>query len=231
MILVLIPARGGSKGIPKKNIKLMNGKPLINYTIDAARKCFKDSDICVSTDSDEIISVVENTGLKIPFKRPDILASDTATSESILHHAIEFYEAKGMDVEHVMLLQPTSPLRNETQIKNALDQYLNSNKEIEMLVSVKITDANPYYVLAEENEAGYLKKSKTSNVTRRQDVPTVYEYNGAIYIYKVSALKNKSIKDFNKIVKFEMDAISSVDIDVPLDWKWAEYLLTTLRNE
>ncbi|WP_338351185.1 acylneuraminate cytidylyltransferase family protein [Nonlabens tegetincola] len=231
MILVLIPARGGSKGIPKKNIKLMNGKPLINYTIEAARKCFSDDDICVSTDSDEIIDIVENTGLKVPFKRPDVLASDSATSESIIHHAIEFYQAKGVFVNHVMLLQPTSPLRNEHHIKAALDQYLNCDKAVEMLVSVKITDANPYYFLAEEDDAGYLVKSKISNATRRQDVPTVYEYNGAIYIYNVAALKNKSIKDFTKVVKFEMDATSSVDIDTPLDWKWAEYLLRTTKNE
>ncbi|MBF4986189.1 acylneuraminate cytidylyltransferase family protein, partial [Nonlabens mediterrranea] len=161
---------------------------------------------------------------------PDILASDTATSESIIHHAIEFYQAKGVNVEHVMLLQPTSPLRNKNHIKAALDQYLNSDKVVEMLVSVKITDANPYYVLAEEDEAGYLIKSKTSNATRRQDVPTVYEYNGAIYIYNVAALKNKPIKDFTKVVKFEMDAISSIDIDEPLDWKWGEFILNSKKS-
>jgi len=231
MILVIIPARGGSKGIPKKNIKLMNGKPLIHYTIEAARKCFSDRDICVSTDCDEIKEVVEQIGLNIDFKRPASLATDLATSESIIHHALEFYETKGKHVDHVMLLQPTSPLRNGNHIKDALNQYLNSDKEVEMLVSVKITDANPYYVLAEENELGYLKKSKISNVTRRQDVPIVYEYNGAIYIYKVETLKKKAIKDFDKVIKYEMDTVSSVDIDVPLDWKWAEYLLSTTGHE
>ncbi|QJP34910.1 acylneuraminate cytidylyltransferase family protein [Nonlabens sp. Ci31] len=230
MILVIIPARGGSKGILKKNIKLLNGKPLINYTIEAARKCFEDTQICISTDSQEIIKVVEKTGLKVPFIRPSHLANDQATSESIIHHAIEFYEAKGIHVEHVILLQPTSPLRNEIHIKSALYQYLKSDKEIEMLVSVKITDSNPYYVLAEEDKSGYLIKSKISNATRRQDVPIVYEYNGAIYIYKTEALKQKSIKDFDKIVKYEMDAISSVDIDVPLDWNWCEYLLSNTNK-
>lgn len=231
MILIIIPARGGSKGIPKKNIKLLNGKPLIHYTIEAARKCFDDSHICITTDSEEIINVVKETGLDVPFIRPDYLATDTATSESIIHHALGFYEKKGVNVEHVILLQPTSPLRDENHINNALDQYLKSDKDVDMLVSVKITDSNPYYVLAEENENGYLIKSKVSNATRRQDVPTVYEYNGAIYIYKVAALKEKSIKDFDKIVKFEMDAISSIDIDIPLDWNWCEYILNNTKND
>ncbi|AGC78678.1 N-acylneuraminate cytidylyltransferase [Nonlabens dokdonensis] len=225
MILVVIPARGGSKGIPKKNIKSLNNKPLIYYTIEAARSCFNDDQICVSTDSEEIIDVVEKTGLRVPFIRPSELATDTATSESMLRHAINFYESKGQIVEHVVLLQPTSPLRNGEHIKQALSLYMKSNKDVEMLASVKKTDANPYYVLVEENSMGYLEKCMQSTSTRRQDLPAVYEYNGAIYIYNVKALKQKALIDFQNIIKFEMDNKYSADIDDPLDWKWIEFLL------
>ena len=93
--LIVIPARGGSKGIPRKNIKPFDGKPLINYTIDCARAIAKDEDICVSTDDDEIIQVVENYGLKVPFKRPAELATDTAGTYEVLLHALDFYESKG----------------------------------------------------------------------------------------------------------------------------------------
>ena len=106
-ILVIIPARGGSKGIPHKNIKLFNGKPLIYYTIDCARAICDDEDICVSTDDPEIISVVEQYNLKVPFVRPAELATDTAGTYEVLLHALNYYEQLGKHYDVVMLLQNT----------------------------------------------------------------------------------------------------------------------------
>ena len=106
--LVIIPARGGSKGIPHKNIKELEGKPLICYTIDAARKFTTDDNICVSTDDDAIIKVVEAYGLRIPFKRPGYLATDNAGTNGVLLHALDFYERKGNQYDMVVLLQVTS---------------------------------------------------------------------------------------------------------------------------
>ena len=156
-ILVVIPARGGSKGIPGKNIKPLNGKPLIYYTIDAARCIADDAHICVSTDDDLIIEVVEHYGLRVPFKRPDYLATDTASTYDVLLHALHYYEEKGEHIDVVVLLQATSPFRTGEHVKEALVLYSN---EIDMVVSVKETDSNPYYVCFEENAQGMLEISK-----------------------------------------------------------------------
>lgn len=224
--LVVIPARGGSKGVPRKNIKLLDGKPLIQYTIEAARGIFTDSKICVSTDDEEIVSVVEELGLTVPFIRPKNLASDTAGTYEVLLHAVEFYENKGYYPDTLILLQATSPFRTAQHLKEALVLY---DATCEMVVSVKETKSNPYYVLREENEQGWLVKSKDGNYIRRQDCPRVYELNGAIYIMNVEALKSKPIQDFVKVRKYEMDEMSSHDIDNSIDWVVAETLIKTKK--
>ena len=222
-ILVIIPARGGSKGIPRKNIKLLNGKPLIYYTVEAARGIFKDSQICVSTDDKEIVDLVENIGLKIPFIRPVELASDTATTHDVLLHALNFYKESGISVDTILLLQPTSPLRTSTHIRDALSIY--NSKECDMVVSVKETKSNPYFVLYEENEQGILVKSKKGGYQRRQDAPKVWEYNGAIYVINVESLLKNTIDKFERIYKFVMEEQCSIDIDTDLDWKICEFLI------
>ncbi|MBO9731727.1 MAG: acylneuraminate cytidylyltransferase family protein [Chitinophaga sp.] len=225
--LFLIPARGGSKGVPGKNIKLLNNKPLINYSIEVAQDLASNEDICISTDDANIIKVAESTGLKVPFVRPEELASDTAGSREVCLHAIDFYSQKGVLYDVIVLLQPTSPLRNSQQVKEAMALY---NEELDMVVSVKETSSNPYYVLFEENEEGFLRKSKTGNFTSRHDCPKVWEYNGAIYVINVKALTNKSFQEFSKIRKYVMDDYSSVDIDNPLDWEWTEFLIHRNAN-
>lgn len=222
-ILIIIPARGGSKGIPGKNIKLLNGKPLIYYTIDAARCVTDDTHICVSTDDDRIIETVENYGLKVPFKRPDFLATDTASTYDVLLHALNFYEEKGDFFDAVILLQATSPFRTGEHLKKALALY---SKDIDMVVSVKETDSNPYYVCFEEDENGMLQISKgDGHYTRRQDCPPVYEYNGAIYIINPESLKMNPLNKFSKKRKYVMDQKCSLDLDDMIDWKLAEIIL------
>lgn len=223
--LVVIPARGGSKGLPGKNIKLLDGKPLIHYTIDIAREIFNDDCIYVSTDSKEIIQVAEKTGLMVPFIRPDYLATDSASTQDVLLHALAHYSIENNEPDIVILLQPTSPLRKIEHITDALDLYKPS---LDMIVSVKETDANPYYVLYEENENGFLKKSKESNFMRRQDCPKVWEYNGSIYVINTKSLKEKKINKFNKVVKYIMDDKYSIDIDNELDFKMVELIKTSI---
>ncbi|HET8887037.1 MAG TPA: acylneuraminate cytidylyltransferase family protein [Salinimicrobium sp.] len=233
-MLVIIPARAGSKGVFKKNIKELNGKPLIQYTIDAARKVFKDSDIVVSTDSPEIKKIASK---KLPVDsiviRPSALATDTTSMNDVLLNVIETMEKRGKIFKTVILLQPTSPFRKPIHIKEALKLY---NSEFEMLVSVKETKANPYYTLQEENSDGYLERSKDGNFIRRQDCPKVWELNGAIYIINVDALKAKPIYEFKKVKKYVMDEISSIDIDSSFDWSLAETIiekshLLNLKNQ
>lgn len=222
-ILVIIPARGGSKGIPHKNIKLLNGKPLIHYTIDEAREIVGDDDICVSTDDSEIIKCVEDYGLKVPFVRPEDLATDTAGTYEVLLHALNYYEKQGRHYDVVLLLQNTSPFRKTEQIKEAIKLYTN---DIDMVVSVKECAANPYYCVFEEDNNGYLHVCKgDGNIFRRQDAPKVYEYNGAIYIMNAEKLKTTHMHKMQKRVKYVMDDLSSFDLDTMWDWKMAEMII------
>lgn len=220
-ILYVIPARGGSIGVPGKNIRPLAGKPLIYYTIEAAKAVASLENICVSTDSDEIKQVVESYGIKVPFKRPDELSTNYATSEEVIIHALNFFLRKGVHYDFVVMLQLTSPLRNGNHIREALNLI---DENTEMIVSVKETSSNPYYVLVEEDKNGFLKLSKDSSFTRRQDCPIVYELNGAIYIMKVSELLNKGMKRLKRR-KYLMDAIYSIDIDTYLDFDIAELIL------
>lgn len=220
--LVLIPARGGSKGVPGKNIKLLGGKPLIYYTIKAAMELFDKQSICVSTDDQDIIEVCKSLGLPPVFTRPSFLAKDDTGSRDVILHAIEYYENIEYNFDSIILLQPTSPFRTSFHIKEAIKLYSN---EVDMVVSVKETKSNPYYLLYEENQAGFLIKSKESNALRRQDVPRVWEFNGAIYIINKNSIKISRINDFSKVKKFIMDDFSSHDIDTIMDWDLAELMI------
>lgn len=219
-ILYVIPARGGSKGIPYKNIKPLNGKPLIYYSIDVARQLTTDDNICVSTDDERIIEVVESYGLKVPFKRPEYLATDTATTNAVLLHAINFYEEKGDFYDVVILLQPTSPLRKTSHVKEALSIY---NDSLDMVVSVK--ESHVASVICSENEYGFLELCFNKSGKRRQDLKSYFEYNGAVYIINIKRLKEVGLSGFTKTKKYIMEEISSFDIDIPLDWVIVESIL------
>lgn len=227
--LFLIPARGGSKGVPKKNIKLLDGKPLIQRSIDLARKFTEDVNICVSTDSVEIKETVESLGLNVPFMRPDVLASDTAGTYEVLRHALQYYSESGVEYDLLVLLQPTTPFRKEKAMRDMLEAW---ESDLDLLVSVRESHDSPYFNLFEENNAGFLAKSKESLVHRRQDTPKVYAFNGSIYIYNVSSLKNKAFSEFERIKKYVMeDPISSIDIDTKFDWIIAETVINNRLHE
>lgn len=222
-VLVVIPARGGSKGIPHKNIKPLGGKPLICYSIDVARQITSDENICVTTDDDEIIKVVEDYGLKVPFKRPAELATDNCGSNEVILHALKFFEDKGKNVERIILLQPTSPFRTKADVVGCYERYKDS---LDMVTTVKEASSNPYYDCYELNEEGYLQISKgDGTICRRQDAPKVYEYNGAVYVINPKALKEKGLAGMTKVSMFEMDDFHSIDLDTMFDWKIAELVL------
>lgn len=222
-ILVVIPARGGSKGIPHKNIKELGGKPLICYSIDVARQLTSDENICVTTDDDAIMKAVEDYGLKVPFKRPDYLATDTCGSNEVLQHAYQFYRDKGMQYDIIVLLQPTSPFRRIEDVLGAIDLYDNS---LDMIVTVKETASNPYYNCYEEDSNGYLVVSKgDGKLTRRQDAPPAFEWNGAVYVINPVRLMEVGLADLIKVKKYVMDDLHSIDLDTLFDWKVAELVL------
>lgn len=220
--LFLVPARGGSKGVPGKNIKLLGGKPLIGYAIDAVKPLTDISNICISTDAEDIRSVVENYGVPVPFLRPAYLAEDNSGTYEVCLHALNYYKDLGVHYDVLVILQPTSPFRTTQHIKEALALY---NEDLDMVVSVTETKSNPYTVLFEENEQGFLVKSKEGNFVRRQDCPHVWEYNGAVYVINTNSLRRHPINQFKKVKKYVMSEASSVDIDTPLDWEFSEFLI------
>ena len=219
-ILVVIPARGGSKGLPGKNIKELCGKPLIGYSIDVARAITTDEHICVSTDDLQIKSVVENYGLKVPFLRPDELATDASTTNDVLLHAIEYYEKQGKQYDRILLLQPTSPLRKEMEVQEALALY---NNDIDMVVSV--TESHAPSVLCVDNMDGFLELVHNKKALGRQSLPAYYEYNGAIYVINVKSLKEKGLGSFTRKVKYVMPKETSIDIDDIYDFMLAEQVI------
>lgn len=224
-ILFVIPARGGSKGIPGKNIKPMGGIPLICRSIDVARKFVDDKDICVTTDSDEIINVVRQHGMEVPFKRPDYLATDTASSYDVLIHAVDFYKAKGIEYDWMVLLQPTTPFRKEEDLRKMLDMMTD---DLDMVVSVKQAETNPYYNCYAVNEQGYLQKfikTPGAGYGRQAARPVIYEKNGSVYVIKIDSLRKQKINEFEKVRFYEMDEVYSIDLDEPLDWIFAEAVL------
>lgn len=218
--LFVITARGGSKGLPGKNIKDLCGKPLIAYSIDVARAFTDDENICVSTDSEEIKQVVEEYGLKVPFLRPDYLATDTATTNDVLLHAVEFYEKQGKHYSKLLLLQPTSPLRKVEEVKGAIALYRN---DIDMVVSVMKSHAPA--VLCNDNQDGYVELVYNKKAQGRQSLPTLYEFNGAIYVINVESLKNKGLAGFDKRIKYVMPKESSIDIDDIFDFMLVETIM------
>lgn len=220
--LVIIPARGGSKGVPGKNIKPLAGKPLLHYTIDAARAVAADSEICVSTDDSEIAACARAAGIDVPFMRPVELAADNAGTYPVLLHALDFYRDRGYEPDVVILLQPTSPFRTGDHVREALGLY---NDGLDMVVSVRPARTNPYLNCYEEDSEGMLHISKGGGaILCRQDAPDCWEYNGAIYIINPASLRRGPLSSFGRRVKYEMTERDSVDIDSPLDWELASVI-------
>lgn len=223
-ILAIIPARGGSKGVPRKNIKYLNGKPLISYTIEAANSSKYIDKIVVSTEDEEIKEISLKYGAEIPFLRPKELANDKSPSiDSILYTVKRLKEEYNYFSDYVCLLQCTSPLRNERHIDEAFLKLKETN--MDAVVSVCEAEVNPYWsnVFKGDKIEYFLEEGK--NITRRQDLPNVYRMNGAIYIIKTEVLiKTKTFEPKN-LTGYIMDDYSSVDIDTALDFKIAELIM------
>ena len=225
--LWLVTARGGSKGIPGKNLKPFCGESLTGRAIRQALECANPQDtVFLSTDSEEIRQEGLRYGIDIPFLRPPHLASDNASSYSVILHVLEELQKNGEEFQRMVLLQPTSPLRTVEDIKGALKLW---QPAVDMVVSVSDSDANPYYNLFETDKEGYLKISKgNGEYLRRQDAPPVWQYNGAVYVMTVKSLLKGPMSTFKKVVPYEMPRSRSIDLDTPQDWLIAESLFQTL---
>lgn len=221
-VLALIPARGGSKRLPGKNIAILGNKPLIAWSIDAAKESQYVDHVIVSTDDEEIARVSRECGAHIPFLRPACLAEDTSTSNDVILHALNELTDQ-FDI--VILLQPTSPLRTAMQIDSAIEVL--EGEDVDGVVSVCECEHSPLWsnVLPEGgNMGGFIRPEVLGK--RSQDLPKFYRLNGAIYAYKCSSLiANGGIHYSDAVYAYKMPQESSVDIDTHHDFKIASSLI------
>lgn len=225
-ILGVIPARGGSKGVPRKNIKLLGKKPLIEYTIDDAKNSKFLTEIVISTDDEEIAIAAEIAGCKPPFMRPSALAEDTSTSLEVVQHAIDFYEAQNIFFDAVCLLQPTTPFREKGFIDSAIEKFISSNADSLVSVLPVPCEYNPHWTFKKnDNDLLKIATGEENIISRRQELPIAFHRDGAIYITKTDVIKKGSLYG-NSISSIESNPQFYVNIDSMKDWEAAEKILT-----
>lgn len=221
--LAIIPARGGSKGIPRKNLILVHNKPLIQYTIEAALNSKYLDDIIVSTDNIEIANVSKSLGAKVPYLRPSNIATDNSKTIFSIIHVIEKQKELGFEYDYVVILQPTQPLRKSRHIDEAIKKIILLNSE--NLVSVSKVKEHPILMRSINNQGLLENHMQLNSTVRRQDFPDIYKVNGAIYINKVSTInRNTSLND-NKL-PYIMDSKDDLDIDESYDIDLLKWILS-----
>lgn len=218
-ILGLIPARGGSKGIPRKNIRPLGGKPLIAWTIEEAQKSQYIDRLVVSTDDHEIADTARRWGADVPFMRPAELASDTARGIDVVLHAL----LKLPDFDAVVLLQPTSPFRIVEDIDGAIELWTQTGDSV---VGVTEVSKSPYwmYCLREDGRLQQLLPDRPSVATRQQ-LPKAYTLNGAVYVSSLTMLRGRGSFVHSDTAGYLMPVMRSIDLDSEFDWKFVEFLL------
>lgn len=231
-ILGIIPARGGSKGIKNKNIKNLNGKPLISYTSEIALKSTFLDKVIVSTDDPKIAKISQKLGLEVPFVRPNNLADDNSSTISVVKHALNFYKTKGEEFDAICLLQVTSPMRTLSFLENCLKKF-NLNKTDSLISVLKVPHHyNPHWIF-EENKDGYLSIStgEKSIITRRQLLPDSFVRDGSVYITKSNIVLNNNSLYGSSIDYYISPESELINIDTMDDWLKAEKYLSYRINQ
>jgi len=212
--LVLIPARSGSKGIKNKNFRILNGKPLIEYTLDFALKFFPKKNIIVSSNCKNVINICSKK-VNIHFTRPDIISDDNTKMSDVINHAVSFVRSNNLFFfNKLLLLQPTLPIRNE---KDLIRVFSKLNHDTQLVKSVTRAQNNPEYNMMFEDENGYLKNFSKNKIKKRQDSKEFYSANGSMYLYAVKE-GSLNLSKILRVKKVVMDKISSLDIDDEYDW-------------
>lgn len=222
-ILGLIPARGGSKGVPKKNIKLLNGKPLLQYTANVALQCNALTKVVLSSDDDDIILEAKKIGIEVPFKRPNNLAEDKTPTLPVILHALEYFKQQGEIFDAVCLLQITSPFRTLALLNRAIETF--KEQKTDSLISVLEVphEYNPHWTfLPDENNSLQVATGDKTIIPRRQELPKSYFRDGSIYITKTSVLEEQNSLYGKSISYVVSDKNRYVNIDTLADWKLAE---------
>ena len=224
-LIAIIPARSGSKGLPNKNIRLLNGKPLIAYSLVAAQEAEIFDEIFLSTDSQKYANIASQYGANVPFLRSDSLATDTASTWDCVNEALEQYGTMGKKFDIFVVLQPTSPLRTPQDIVTAVETMILNTAD--SVVSVCEADHSPlWYNILPKNKSikGFVRPEIMTKT--RQELPTFYRINGAIYAVDTSYFfRTQNIYDGNSFA-YIMPKERSIDIDSLFDFSFAEYLLS-----
>lgn len=226
-VLAIVPARGGSKGLPGKNIKELCGKPLIAWSIEAGLGSQYIDEVMVTTDSEEIARIARESGAAIPFIRPVELASDTSTSFDVIRHTITFYVTElHKKFDYIVLLEPTSPLREAGDIDLAIEQLL-SNPQASAIVGICKTESqNPAFLVKKSGEdflAGY--EHQDMKVLRRQDINDVYFFEGSVYVSRTDTLLDKKTFYHKNTLGYEVPKWKSLEIDDIDDFIMVEALM------
>lgn len=222
-ILGLITARGGSKGIPGKNIKLLGGKPLLGYVAEDAKKAKRLNRIVLSTDDEKIAKVAESFGIEVPFIRPAELALDSTPTVDVIKHCLDYFYERGITYNAVCLLQPTSPFKSKGFIDECIDRFITTDADTLISVLPVPHQFNPHWVF-EEYEYEYLKiaTGETKLIPQRQMLPKAFYRDGSVYIFKTeNVLKHNNIV-FGKITYLESDPSYYCNLDSMQDWELAE---------
>jgi CMP-N,N'-diacetyllegionaminic acid synthase len=230
-ILITICARGGSKGIPGKNVKTINGRPLIYYTIKVAKEFAKkfNADITISTDSDVIKSIAREYGLYNNYVRPELLSTDDAGKIVTILDVLNFEEINNKKkYKYIIDLDVTSPLRNVEDIENALG-LLEKDDDALNVFSVNYANRNPYFNMVEKKDNGYYNLVKEGTFLTRQSAPSVFELNASIYVYRRIFFSDKSIKVINEYSLIYLMPHICFDLDHNIDFDYMNYLLTENR--
>ncbi|HEY6396038.1 MAG TPA: acylneuraminate cytidylyltransferase family protein [Solirubrobacteraceae bacterium] len=223
-LLVIIPARGGSKGLPRKNLALLGGRPLVAWSIDVGLRTPSVGRVVVSTDDDEVAAVSLAAGADVPFRRPAELASDNATSAAVVLHALTALGENGTGrVERIVLLQPTSPLRDVSDVEGAI--RLSLARDADAVVSVSEAECHPWYAVSLDHEGRLHDMIEHPRFDRRQDLTPAYRVNGAVYVVRRTTLEAQQTLIPAGALAWVMPPERSVDIDRHVDLIVAEALL------
>lgn len=231
-ILAIIPARGGSKGLPGKNIKPLCGKPLIAWSIEAGKGSKYIDEVMVTTDSEEIAKVAREFGASVPFLRPAKLASDTATSMEVIKHVIDFYRDEfHRRFDYIVLLEPTSPLREKEDVDKAIELLL-ANSQASAVVGISKTESQNPAFLIKKDEHGFLVgyEDRKMKILRRQDIGDVYFFEGSVYVSQTDTLLEEKTFYHEHTLGYEFPKWKSLEIDDIDDFFMVEALMKHKRN-
>ena len=229
-VLGLIPARGGSKGVPRKNIRQLAGKPLLAYTAEAALASSRLTRVILSTDDEEIAEVGRSCGLEVPFLRPAKLAEDTTPTLPVVQHAVQFLETRGEQFDAICLLQPTNPLRQTSDIDGCIELLESAAADTVFTMLAVPAEHNPHWVYFRNNDGSLrLSTGEATPIPRRQSLPPAFHREGSVYVARRDVVMIENSLYGARVIGFEIERSRSVNIDNLEDWAKAESLLSQYR--